>query len=171
MLQPVSIRIATTMTDSTKGSFTNRTQCTKEHIKNDCKATLKLGLVGGGVAATAINPSFTEKVATYVGKVFAKIYSGAAKLVGMTKLKNGSLAEYLTKVSEFTTKNAKKAGLVGLAATGVALVASALVKHAYKEGQIDQKYTDAAKIEAKSKNIILEQEENLKSAQIIDNNA
>jgi hypothetical protein len=159
MLQPVSIRIATTMADSTKGSFTNRTQCTKEHIKNDCKTTLKLSLVSGGVAAAAIKPNITEKVATYTGKRIAKLYSGAAKLLGMTKFKNGSLVETLTKVSEFTTKNAKKVGLIGLAATGVALVASALVKHAYKEGQIDQKYTDSAKIEARSKNIILEQEE------------
>ena len=30
-------------------------------------------------------------------------------------------------------------------------------KHTYKAGQIDQKYTDAAKIESQTKNIILEQ--------------
>ena len=43
---------------------------------------------------------------------------------------------------------------------GIALFGGALVhliaKSSYKSGQIDQKYTDAAKIESQTKNVILE---------------
>jgi hypothetical protein len=159
MLQPVSLRIATTMADSTKGSVTNKTQCTKEHIKNDAKTLLTIGVPAAAVGVAMVKkPDIGEKLALYAGKTMAKVYSGAAKLLGKTKLKNTKVLNTLITMGENTAKNAKKAGHIGLTAAGIAFVGTTLIKHAFKEGQIDQKYTDSAKIEAKSKNIILEQE-------------
>jgi hypothetical protein len=151
------------MADSTKGSFTNKTQCTKEHIRNDVNAAMKLSVVGSGVAVAALKPKFAEKVAKFIGTAISNVSFEVTNLLGKTKIKNGSFAKNLAKISEKISKNATKTGTVGLAIAGIALAVSASIKHAFKEGQIDQKYTDAAKIESQTKNIILAEQEYMKN--------
>ncbi len=125
-----------TMVDKSKGSFTNRAQCAKEHFKNNLAMNTKVAvLAGGSIAAAAIKPNLVTKAATGLGNLLSKV----------PLLKD-------------VIKNPTKTGKIGLAATlGLALV-HVIQKHTYKAGQIDQKYTDAAKIESQTKNIILEQQ-------------
>ena len=127
--------------DSTKGSLTNRYQCSKEHIKNDLVTTAKstLTLTAGGAAAVGTlaskNTILGAKAFTKVGKLLQKI--GVANLTNVAKAgKYGIL------------------GLIGAATVGT--LSYLISKNIYKKGQIDQKYTDSAKIESTTKNVILE---------------
>ena len=115
--------------------MTNRTQCAKEHIKNNCKYGLQLSALGAAGAAVVIKPSIAAKLAT-----------GISKLAG---------AVGLNKAAAAIAKNPKKFGLLGLGAEGVMALTSLVQSHAYKAGQIDQKYTDAAAIESQTKNVVL----------------
>lgn len=125
-----------TMVDKSKGSFTNRAECAKEHFKNNLAMNTKIAILGGGsVLAAATKPKLVTKVATKLGELVSKLPG----------LKN-------------VISNPAKVGKYGLAAAiGLGLV-HVIQKHTYKAGQIDQKYTDAAKIESQTKNIVLEDE-------------
>lgn len=125
-----------TMVDKSKGSFTNRAECAKEHFKNNLAMNTKVAvLAGGSVLAVAAKPKLVTKVATKIGELLAKV-----------------------PLFKKVISNPTKAGKIGLvAAVGLSLL-HVIQKHTYKAGQIDQKYTDAAKIESQTKNIILEQQ-------------
>lgn len=149
---------AYTMFDSTKGSMTNRYQCAKEHFKNNLNYGLKgaaLGAATGGVAYAAYkNPGAVTKLATKVGKLLSK----KAKF----KLPDGAIGKIIDPkiYDKLMQPKYLKKGKAALVLGGVALVGTALLhlvsKFNYKKGQIDQKYTDAAKIESQTKNVILE---------------
>lgn len=125
-----------TMVDKSKGSFTNRTQCAKEHFKNNLAMNTKVAvLAGGSVLAVATKPKLVTTVAAKIGQLAAKV----------PLLKN-------------IITNPTRAGKIGLAAAVGLSLLHVIQKHTYKAGQIDQKYTDAAKIESQTKNIILEQQ-------------
>lgn len=124
-----------TFVDGTKGSMTNRAECAKEHFKNNFKYNLQASALGVAGAAVALKPSIATKLAT-----------GVSKLAG---------AVGLNKVAAAIAKNPKKFGLLGLGAAGVIALTSIVQSHAYKSGQIDQKYTDAAAIETQTKNVVL----------------
>ncbi len=124
-----------TFVDGTKGSMTNRTQCAKEHLKNNLKLNLQASALGITGAAVALKPSIAAKLAKGVGKM--------AGAVGLNKM------------AAAIAKNPKKYGLIGLATAGVMALTSIVQSHAYKAGQIDQKYTDAAAIETQTKNVVL----------------
>ena len=124
-----------TFVDGTKGSMTNRTQCAKEHFKNNLKYNLQASALGIAGGVVAFKPSIATKLAT-----------GVSKLAG---------AVGLNKMAAAIAKNPKKYGIVGLATAGVIALTSLVQSHAYKAGQIDQKYTDAAAIESQTKNVVL----------------
>lgn len=121
--------------DGTKGSMTNRAQCAKEHFKNNAKFYLGTTAIGAGITAVAVKPSIATKLATGIGKL--------AKAVGLDKM------------ATVIAKNPKKFGLLGLGVAGAIALTSLVQSHAYKAGQIDQKYTDAAAIESQTKNVVL----------------
>jgi hypothetical protein len=172
MIQPMTIRTATTFADPTKGSFTNKTQCAKEHIKNDMSAALALSVPTAVAVGAVVKPNLTKKAAKYVGSAFSNATNTLAKWLNKTEtLKDGKIVKTLGRIGDFAAKHAKAAGIVGMVAVGAGVVANILINHAFKEGQIDQKYTDAAKIESRSKNIILEQEASLNASPIVDSNA
>lgn len=125
---------AYTMVDKSKGSFTNRAQCAKEHLVNNVGTTFKASaLLAGTGGAIALAPKMATKVAAKTGSLLAKL----------PFLKN-------------VIKNPTRAGKIGiLTAVGLGLY-NILAKGIYKAGQIDQKYTDAAAIESQTKNIVLE---------------
>lgn len=131
---------AYTLVDGTKGSMTNRLECAKEHFKNNFKNNLVLGATGAAAGvAIATKPSVLTKAANMIAKGTSKL---VAKLGG-------------TNIAAKIMKNPTKFGLAGIAAAAGLLVVNQIQKHAYKAGQIDQKYTDAAKIETQTKNVVL----------------
>ena len=120
-----------TFVDPTKGSMTNRAECAKEHFKNNLSANLKASLLG----VVVVKPSIATKLGT-----------GISKLASAT-----GLGKFATKVA----KNPKAFGVAGLAIAGGMALLKLVQDHAYKAGQIDQKYTDSAAIESQTKNVIL----------------
>lgn len=124
-----------TFVDGTKGSMTNRSQCAKEHFKNNLKYNLPASALGVAGVAVAFKPSIATKFATGISKL--------ASAVG------------LNKVATAIAKNPKKFGLLGLGVAGALALTSLVQSHAYRAGQIDQKYTDAAAIESQTKNVVL----------------
>jgi len=126
--------------DRTKGSMTNRYECSKEHLKNNLSTTAKVAgaytLAGAGAYVAIKQPKMYLKVAKKVGD-----------LLGKSKFITKKLPDVL------------KRGKIGLAvAAGTAFLVTLgniIQNHAYKSGQIDQKYTDAAKIESQTKNVVL----------------
>lgn len=121
--------------DGTKGSMTNRTQCAKEHFKNNAKFYLGTTALSAGITAVAVKPTIATKLATGIGKL--------AKAVGLDKMATA------------IAKNPKKFGALGVGIAAVLGFTSIVQSHAYKAGQIDQKYTDAAAIESQTKNVVL----------------
>lgn len=128
---------AYTMVDKSKGSFTNRAQCAKEQFVNNLKMGAQASLIAGVPTATVLfAPKASTKIATKTGELLAKLPG----------LKN-------------IIKNPTKAGKIGiLTALGIGLY-NVVANGIYKAGQIDQKYTDSAKIESQTKNVILKEAE------------
>lgn len=131
------------MVDGTKGSFTNRAECAKEHFKNNFKANLNYGLIGATAGTAIAFPKATNKIATKVGTAFGKVLGKMG-----SKIANSKIAQSII-------KNPAKAGKLAFVAVGLGYLMNTIQQHAYKAGQIDQKYTDAAAIETQTKRIVL----------------
>lgn len=139
-------RIAEVATDSTKGSFGNRIDCAGAQIKNDATSYLKaagvLGTMGGvGYIQAKKAPLFTK-----VANNFAK-YTGKTLKAISQKISNKPIRESFAKVASKVAKNPRAALAGTLAAIGLASLAKIAQDHAYKSGQIDQKYTDKAAVQ------------------------
>lgn len=153
------------MFDSSKGSFGNRIDCTAHRIANDAQATVKTGALGVATYAgyKAIN-------ATTKGKAFnwnttinkgltksAKVYKELAEELGKSANKMSGIKKYASKSAKGlinllksgcekmakTTGRQKLLGILGVAALGTLIAIER--KHAFKEGQYEQKYNDIAK--------------------------
>lgn len=128
------------MVSNDKGDFSNRTKCAGSQLVNNVKTTVQIGAVGLGACGAA---KFIAKSPARISKVsglFDKLVS---------KLPSGKFADKLMKAPG----RVKAATLIMLPA--IALVNYIFGKHIYKMGQIDQKYTDKAKLEeAANKNIL-----------------
>lgn len=164
----------TSMFDSSKGSFKNRVDCTVQRLANTARGTVEVGALGaatyGGYklisnlpaskTLTSLNgkvTKFVEKGANIFSKAAKWLKSGSKDAKGFSKLAGKALstvtngAEKALKFVAGLSGKQKALGALGLAA------AAALIglerKHAFKEGQIDQKYTDKAKIDAAKDNL------------------
>lgn len=136
-----------TMVDGKKGSLTNRAQCAKEHLKNDVKTGIQLavptaGLIGAGYIKSKMP---TSKAATLITKGFKAI----GELFGKVAKKISP------KTAEKIMKNPAKYGAAGVIAAAGLYILDKLLNYANKQGKIDQKYEDAAKIESSTKNVVL----------------
>lgn len=138
-----------TMTDSNKGSLTNRAQCAKEHFKNDVTLGVKIGGTAGLAAAGIYAAKKSPKTLTAIKDVLVPIGKVIGKIAAKLGFKN------FANVSSNKLK-AAKSGAIGIGITGGLYLLNAIVTHANKRGKIDQKYEDAAKIESQTKNIVLE---------------
>ena len=142
-----------TLTDSKKGSLTNRHEAAKEHFKNDLKCELALALPATAAAGAIISPNTARNIAKTVGTGICKFGRYIAKNLKNTKilsnLKNNKL---LMKI----VKNPTKLGVLGFAAATVLYLNKVASKYSYNRGKIDQKYEDAAKIESQTKNVVLQ---------------
>ena len=131
-----------TMVSNDKGDFSNRVKCAGEQAWNNLKhngANTAL-ILGGAVATKKIlqSPNATAKV--------VKLFDKGAKVV----------AKFAPKISEKLLKMPGKFKVLGLIAAPIAAAVTYIASKAlYNMGQIDQKYTDKAKIEeATNKNLL-----------------
>lgn len=131
------------MVDGTKGSLTNRAECAKEHFKNNLKANANYALLGATAGAAIAFPKHTNKIAAKAGTTFGNVLSKMG-----TKIAN-------SKITQSIIKNPTKAGKLAFLAVGLGYLMNTIQQHAFKAGQIDQKYTDTAALESHSKKIIL----------------
>lgn len=128
-----------------KGDASNRTKCAGAQLVNNVKTMGQAALVGGGVYGAA--RTFTKHPNSKVVQTGAKIFD---KIINVTKLPKSN--KFIDKLLKMPGK-AKAFVLIALPALlAVDYIRS---KHLYKMGQIDQKYTDQAKIEENTKKNIL----------------
>jgi hypothetical protein len=143
-----------TLLDSKKGSLTNRVDCAKEHAKNDIKAGAQIGLPIAAVTAVGVaKPDILKILATKTGTLASKV---SAKLGGWLAKYSPKASNAFNKSATFLSKNAYKAGALGLITAGTVYVLNKMLNHAEQKGKIDQKYEDAAAIECHTKNIVLQ---------------
>lgn len=131
------------MVDGSKGSMTNRAECATEHFKNNVKGTL----FAGAVAATTVGvTTAASKKPLLLAKMIRPIGKGIAKIANKLNLTN---------VATAAKKHPVVAGAIALGTVAAAAINLVEKSFVYKAGQIDQKYTDAAKIESQTKNVVL----------------
>ena len=143
--------------DSKKGSLTNRVDCAKEHVKNDLKTGVQIGVPAAGVAVVALKkPGLLKTLAVKTGEFAGKAASALGN--GITKIapKAGTkVSAALANAAGYLSKNAYKAGAIGLIAAGGLYVLNKLLNHAETKGRIDQKYNDTGAIENATKHLVL----------------
>ena len=142
----VGQRIHEAATDSTKGSFGNRAECAGAQIKNDATSYLKAAGVLGTMGAVGYGYANKVPVFTKVANNFAK-YTGKALKAISQKISNKPISESFAKVASKVGKNPRAALAGTLGAIGLAFLGKIAQDHAYKSGQIDQKYTDKAAVQ------------------------
>ena len=150
-----------TMNNNDMGSKVNRVKCTGEHVKNDFITGIRSGAVttatGVGVAAMIYKPQTGVKATALLGKGLGKL----GQLLGkaLPKAKWATFAAKLEQAGHKMVAAAPKYGKAAAIATIIGAGALGLAKistdHAYKAGQIDQKYIDNAKLEKMTNSVIV----------------
>lgn len=150
-----------TMNNNDMGSKVNRVKCTGEHVKNDIITGIRSGAVatitGAGVAAMVYKPQTGVKATALLGKGFGKL----GQLLGkaLPKAKWATFAAKLEqaghKLVAAAPKYGKAAAIAAVVGAGVLALTKISTDHAYKSGQIDQKYIDNAKLEKMTNSVIV----------------
>lgn len=137
--------IVGSLTDSTKGSMGNRVDCAGANIKNNATAYLQAAGVAGTVVGAAAfayqKPKAYSKVAASFAKITGQGLQQLAKMMPKNAAKN---IEHLSGKVKGNPRNALGAAVLTAAAFALGCIGR---NHAYKAGQIDQKYTDRATIQ------------------------
>ena len=119
-----------------KGDISNRAKCAGAQFVNQAKGIAGLTAVGAGATlltrATLKSPSLTKNVAKAVDWLLKKLPS----------------SKVVSKLLSESPKTKAVGYIVALAASAAAYIAA---KTIYKAGQIDQKYTDRATWEERTK--------------------
>ena len=135
--QTIAGPVISSMVTSDKGDFSNRTKCAGAQLKNNLTTGLTSGAVGvaagTGILYASKNPRRLVKIAQAFDKIAKKILP---KNVNLKKLNNRS----------------KVAMAIGLPLMVISSFISG--RHLYKMGQIDQKYSDQAKLKEHQNNIL-----------------
>lgn len=117
------------MVGADKGDFSNRSKCAGAQLKNSLTTGLASAAVGvaagSGILYARKNPRRLVKIAQAFDKVAKKILPKGVDLKALSK-------------------NSKVAMVIGLPL--MAITSFLASRHIYKMGQIDQKYTDKAKL-------------------------
>ena len=139
-------------TIESKGSIGNQIECTNEQVKEFNKYRTKTGLtMAGGVAVTAGATAAVAKSKTLqngINKFMGRI--GEELSNSKTFKEIGDFCKPLASKAADTFKNLPKPAKAVLIAGGtlVGLITNAQANNAqFKAGQIDQKYTDKAKLD------------------------
>ena len=143
-VQCVTTPMLSPFVSSDKGDIASRLQCSAEQTKNAAATLVKGGTVAGGAGLLLYLGKKCPKVAEVLGKGLDKV---------LDLLPNGKIVGTLKVASIFASPKAKITALV--LPPAVALVSCIVGNGIYKSGQIDQKYTDAAKVEARQKGYLL----------------
>ncbi|MBQ8459128.1 hypothetical protein IJ541_03380 [bacterium] len=144
-------RTVATLLDSKKGSLTNRAQCAKEHMNNDLNLGLKLSVPAAAGVVAVCKPDLATKLAAKAGNYITYGVKEAVKLFS-----KGGAKGQIAKAIGYMAKHPTRTGVAGLALTAGLWVLNSIVNHANKNGRINQKYEDAARIESQTKNVVLE---------------
>ena len=151
-----------------QGDFSNRVSCAGEQLKNNVKTiaadTVVIGGTAAGIAATKDKglAKFLAKPLEFVGNELSKMtkavfpeYSKDIKVKSIDIiLKESKIKEVPTvlsklgdKIKKMPTRHKAIALVAGLGLTALTYIGQ---KYLYIMGQIDQKYTDKAKLKAKA---------------------
>lgn len=147
-----------------KGDISNRGKCAGAQLVNNAQTLAADTVVIGGAAATAKAATKSAKFMRTLTKAFDKFVIGCANMKNgikglFTRVPMPVAKTYSSKqIPEFAKKLLKLSSKQKAAAL-IAIPASLLVnyfglKNIYKKGQIDQKYTDRAKVENHTKNVL-----------------
>ena len=139
---------------SDKGDLSNRAKCAGAQLKNNiatlAQDTVVIGGAAGGIALAAKNKKFANIIANGVRKV-ANFFKPLGKQIKKTTM---SIPFKRALVKFKNLPGASKIAIGGIATLGMAALSFIGCKHIYKMGQIDQKYTDKAKLEQHNKDIL-----------------
>lgn len=138
------------MLSKDKGDISNKMSCATKQGVNNLKfsggAVLTLGTTGGLMYLAAKKPN-------EIGKPFAMLTDGVTKLCDKlfkkVKFENGDKL-----IGKLKSLSPKAKALGAIAAIGLPAFAYIRNKWIYKMGQIDQHYTDKAKLEKHSNAIL-----------------
>ena len=150
-----------TMNNNDMGSKVNRLKCTSEHVKNDLIAGIRSGALvtstGIGIAALAYKPQIGVKATSLLGTGLRNLGQVIGK--ALPKAKWATFAAKLEqaghKMIAAAPKYGKAAAIATIIGAGVLGLAKVSTDHAYKAGQIDQKYIDNAKIEKMTNSVVV----------------
>ena len=140
-VQCVGTPMLTPYYSNEKGDIANRIQCAAEQTKNAAVTGIQAGAVIGATTALGYIAKKCPKVAEFLGK-------GIGKALEWLPVKN----KIISAVKNASPKTKVAAAILAPAA---ALLSYVLGKGIYQTGQIDQKYTDAAKVESREKGYLL----------------
>ncbi len=133
------------MLSKDKGDFSNRAQCAGAQIGNTVKTAAQDAVVIGGMVAggKAIQKSkgFTNGINKMLTSVLKPFKNNSKLNIVVTEFKT----KVAPKLKSLSAPQLRAAAVIG----GLGALALGYIhnKHIYKMGQIDQKYTDKAKIE------------------------
>lgn len=137
MAQSIGGPVIGSIVGTDKGDFSNRTKCAGAQLKNNLTTGLTSATVGvaagAGILYATKSPRRLVKIAQTFDKVAKKI------LPKNVNLKNIS-------------KKSKIAMVIGLPLLAISSYISG--RHLYKMGQIDQKYTDQAKLKEHQQDVL-----------------
>ena len=141
------------MLSKDKGDFSNRVQCTGAQIGNTIQTAAQDAVVIGGMVAGGKAIQKSKGFTNALDKMFNTALKPFKNNPRMRVAVNEFKAKVLPKLKSLSAPQLRAAAVVG----GLGALALGYIhnKHIYKMGQIDQKYTDKAKIENHSaKNVL-----------------
>lgn len=161
--QLVAGPVVSSFASKDKGSFGNKMNCAGAQMKNNLITGLQATAVAGAAIGTTAAAVKYNTVGTTLARAFDKAANALGKLVGTKDLAgkiNKKLAKLISKgvtkdnanltpeKLKSLTKGLKgfKAGAL-ISAIALPVISNITNKHFYKMGQIDQKYTNKAKLE------------------------
>lgn len=149
-LKNATLGVAAPLVSKDKGDISNRAKCMGSQTLNNVKTLAADTLVIGGSVATLKAAAKFGKFGSFLQKITEKGAGVATKVFSKAGL--GKVSSKISTIMNKMPKGVKIAAPVVLAAT--ALIGYFKNKNIYKAGQIDQKYTDKAKLEKHQEDII-----------------
>lgn len=141
-----------TMNNNDMGSKVNRVKCTGEHVKNDAITGIRSAAMATVPAVGVLLATKKPQCAVRLTQCVGEGLKGLSKLVGKFAAGLRLFGQKIVKAAPKYGKTAVIAAFVGPAVLGLAKIAT---DHAYKAGQIDQKYIDNAKLEKMTNSVIV----------------
>ena len=143
-MQQLAGPVISSLVSKDKGDLSNRLSCAGEQLKNNVKTLAADTVVVGGTAAG---------IAATKNKGIAKFLAKPLEFVGnqLSKLTKTKVPTVLSKIgNKIKNMPTRYKAIALVVAAGLGALSYIGQKHLYQAGQIDQKYTDKAKLNAKT---------------------